>query len=53
MMTERDSVYHSAEARKANEELKILAAVKLPLSEKWVLKNRLLGTSPSGSALFS
>jgi|HubBroStandDraft_1064217.scaffolds.fasta_scaffold292038_1 hypothetical protein len=31
----------------------ILAAVKLPISEKWVLKMPFLGTSPSGSALFS
>ncbi len=31
----------------------ILAAVKLPLSEKWVLKKPFLGASPSGSALFS
>ncbi len=31
----------------------ILAAVKLPLSEKWVLKSRFLGTLPSGSTLLS
>jgi hypothetical protein len=30
-------MHNSAEARKAGEELKPLAAVKLPLSEKWVL----------------
>jgi hypothetical protein len=53
MMTERGSMYQPAETRRADEELRILAAVKLPLSEKWVLKSRFLGTSPSGSALFS
>jgi hypothetical protein len=46
-------IYEAAETRRADEELRILAAVKLPLSEKWVLKSRFLGTSSSGSALFS
>ena len=45
-------MYHPAETRRADEELRILAAVKLPISEKWVLKDRFFGTSPSGSALF-
>jgi hypothetical protein len=46
-------MHHPAAMKRADEEPRILAAVKLPLSEKWVLKNRFLGTSPSGSALFS
>jgi hypothetical protein len=33
-------------------ESEILAAVKLPISEKWVLKIHFSGTIPSGSALF-
>ena len=53
MMTERGSLHHPAETRRADEELRVLAAVKLPISEKWVLKKPFLGTSPSGSALFS
>ena len=53
MMTERGSMYHPAETRRADEELRVLAAVKLPISEKWVLKKPFLGTSPSGSALLS
>jgi hypothetical protein len=53
MMTKKGYMYDPTETRWANEELRILAAVKLPLSEKWVLKSRFLGTSPSGSALFS
>ena len=44
---------HTARVKLAELEAGILAAVKLPLSEKWVLKSRFLGTSPSGSALFS
>ncbi|MGB6720983.1 MAG: hypothetical protein WBE72_09330 [Terracidiphilus sp.] len=44
---------HTALVKLAELEAGILAAVKLPLSEKWVLKEPFLGTSPSGSALFS
>ena len=36
-------MYDPAETRRADEELRILAAVKLPLSEKWVLKSRFFG----------
>jgi hypothetical protein len=39
--------------KRSNGGSKDLAAVKLPLSEKWVLKSHFLGTVPSGSALFS
>jgi hypothetical protein len=41
------------DARSSQGELENLAAVKLPLSEKWVRKKQFLGTIPSGSALFS
>ena len=41
------------DARDSQGELENLTAVKLPLSEKWVLKKNFLGTIPSGSALFS
>ncbi len=44
---------HTALVKLAELEAGILAAVKLPLSEIWVLKEPFLGTSPSGSALFS
>jgi len=44
---------HQAQTKWADEDLRNLAAVKLPISEKSVLKSGFLGTSPSGSALFS
>jgi hypothetical protein len=44
---------HMADMKRSNGDLKTLAAIKLPLSDKWVLKRHFLGTVPSGSALFS
>jgi hypothetical protein len=47
MMTERGSMYDPAETRRADEELRVLAAVKLPISEKWVLKSRFWELRPA------
>ena len=47
MMTKKGYMYDPTETRWANEELRILAAVKLPLSEKWVLKSRFWELRPA------
>jgi hypothetical protein len=44
---------HTAYMKGTHRKRKNLAAIKLPISEKWVLKSRFFGTSSSGSALFS